>query len=114
MIFTTIVATLLIITISITVWIVISTKNIPDVQKSTVKKLKQKQSRNECLKSFKNRAEFVKNNEIHDKDNILVEINHIINGINKNTNYDIHMAYSRLNEIDEKLKLSFLINNKRI
>lgn len=111
MILTIIVSVLLISIISYSIWVVVSAKNIPDIQKSSVRKIKQKMSRNECIKSFKNRLDLIKKLEIKDADTINNEINNIINGMNKNNNYDIHMAYSRLKDIDDKIKLSVIINN---
>lgn len=108
MIITIIVAILLTAVISATIWVSITTKNIPDIQKNTVKKLKQKLSRNECLRAYQNRLNFIQATSLSNKEDLLVEVSHIIDGIKKNNNYDIFMAYSRLDKIDEKIKLSFI------
>lgn len=112
MIITAIVAILLSAAIAATVWVLVSTKNIPDIQKNTVRKLKQKLSINDCIKAYQNRAAFIKKNKINENENLLGDVEHIINGIKKNNNYDIFMAYSRLHEIDDKIKSS-LTNNKQ-
>lgn len=109
MIITIIVAILLAAVISATIWVSITTKNIPDVQKNTVKKLKQKLSRNECFRAYQNRINFIQANNLGNKEDLLGEVSHIINSMKKNNNYDIFMAYSRLDEIDEKIKLAFTI-----